>query len=686
MSYIQFNKTTDNYSITTGRIINPFNKELTLESSNKMNIIANNISVNGNVGIGTTSPTEKLEVNGSIKATGSITTTSGNIETPGSVISGVTKLSTNGTIAMFSHVSNNSLHNAAIYQLLNGNTIVNANPGNNIFFNLGSGTNTNTKMIIMGGEGAQHGYVGIGKGDNPILDELLHVGGNIKADNSIIAQNGNIIVSIGADTASFFGKAIVGNIGHVDHAGFGHIDSVYNNTTGYALMQSSVGNTFINAGNNGTINFGINHSNKMILLANGNFGIGNNNPTEKLEVTGNIKIDHNIIAQNDIISQNGWVVSENGSMLASRGADTTSYFGKAVIGNVGHTDYAGFGHLDSTQNNTGYALMQYSDGNTFINAGNNGNINFGINHNSKMTLLNNGNLGIGTNNPIEKLEVIGNIKIDHNVISQNDIISQNGWVVSENGSMLASRGADTASYFGKAVIGNVGHTDYAGFGHLDSIQNNTGYALMQYSNGNTFLNAGYNGSIDFLINNDAKMHLLNNGNLGIGAPGDEKLHVGGTIIADGDIYVGVVNAISINTHSDDRLKHNEEDLSNCLSVIRKLKPQKYQKTVEIKAADFNGPLEENEYSTEAGFIAQDIINIPELAYSVTRGDYTQQVVDSSGAITETIIERPFNLNYNNILTYNVAATKELDTKLDTTVAELLAEIASLKQRLSLLEN
>jgi len=565
MSYIQFNKTTDNYSITTGRIINPFNKELTLESSNKMNIIANNISVNGNVGIGTTSPTEKLEVNGSIKATGSITTTSGNIETPGSVISGVTKLSTNGTIAMFSHVSNNSLHNAAIYQLLNGNTIVNANPGNNIFFNLGSGTNTNTKMIIMGGEGAQHGYVGIGKGDNPILDELLHVGGNIKADNSIIAQNGNIIVSIGADTASFFGKAIVGNIGHVDHAGFGHIDSVYNNTTGYALMQSSVGNTFINAGNNGTINFGINHSNKMILLANGNFGIGNNNPTEKLEVTGNIKIDHNIIAQNDIISQNGWVVSENGSMLASRGADTTSYFGKAVIGNVGHTDYAGFGHLDS-------------------------------------------------------------------------------------------------------------------------IQNNTGYALMQYSNGNTFLNAGYNGSIDFLINNDAKMHLLNNGNLGIGAPGDEKLHVGGTIIADGDIYVGVVNAISINTHSDDRLKHNEEDLSNCLSVIRKLKPQKYQKTVEIKAADFNGPLEENEYSTEAGFIAQDIINIPELAYSVTRGDYTQQVVDSSGAITETIIERPFNLNYNNILTYNVAATKELDTKLDTTVAELLAEIASLKQRLSLLEN
>ena len=38
--------------------------------------------------------------------------------------------------------------------------------------------------------------------------------------------------------------------------------------------------------------------------------------------------------------------------------------------------------------------------------------------------------------------------------------------------------------------------------------------------------------------------------------------------------------------------------------------------------------------------------------------------------------------FNNILTYNVAATQELDT----TVTALLAEIASLKERLSALEN
>lgn len=66
MSYIQFNKTTDNYSITTGRIINPFNKELTLESMNKMNIVSNNISFNGIYG------NTNIEISGNLNILGNI--------------------------------------------------------------------------------------------------------------------------------------------------------------------------------------------------------------------------------------------------------------------------------------------------------------------------------------------------------------------------------------------------------------------------------------------------------------------------------------------------------------------------------------------------------------------------------------------------------------------------------------
>ena len=131
------------------------------------------------------------------------------------------------------------------------------------------------------------------------------------------------------------------------------------------------------------------------------------------------------------------------------------------------------------------------------------------------------------------------------------------------------------------------------------------------------------------------------------------------------------------------MKHNEEVISDSLSVIRQLKPQKYQKTKELKAADFNENLNEDDIlCVEAGFIAQDIQNIPELAYSVTGGDYTESTEDSEGVVTTNEVASPHYLNYNNILTYNVAATQELDT----TVTALLAEIASLKERLSALEN
>ena len=174
-----------------------------------------------------------------------------------------------------------------------------------------------------------------------------------------------------------------------------------------------------------------------------------------------------------------------------------------------------------------------------------------------------------------------------------------------------------------------------------------------------------------------------------------------------------VNATAFNVTSDDRLKHNEEDITDSLSIIRKLKPQKYQKTKEMKDADFNGTLTEGEYTVEAGFIAQDIMNdIPEIDYVVEGGgtgtrttkeynhnpnpipspsslaagiDDTQTSNTSTqeSETTQTItFEKPYSVNYTDILTYNVAATKELDT----IVTNLLTKIATLEARITELEN
>jgi hypothetical protein len=118
--------------------------------------------------------------------------------------------------------------------------------------------------------------------------------------------------------------------------------------------------------------------------------------------------------------------------------------------------------------------------------------------------------------------------------------------------------------------------------------------------------------------------------------------------------------------SDDRLKHNEVDVTNALVIVRKLIAQKYQKTAEIKDADFNGELTED-YIEETGFIAQEVMKIPELSYCVTDGK------TSSG-------KDIYYLNYTDIFVINVQAVKELDaivTAQATSIAALEARLTAL---------
>jgi hypothetical protein len=121
---------------------------------------------------------------------------------------------------------------------------------------------------------------------------------------------------------------------------------------------------------------------------------------------------------------------------------------------------------------------------------------------------------------------------------------------------------------------------------------------------------------------------------------------------------GSVRCTEMIETSDDRLKHNEIDISNGLNVIRQLKPQVYQKTNTMKEENYNGPLNE-EYIIEAGFIAQDILKINDISYSVSVGD-------PSGNI-------PYSLNYNNIFIYGISAIQEVDKQLQEVDKQLHEE-------------
>lgn len=77
------------------------------------------------------------------------------------------------------------------------------------------------------------------------------------------------------------------------------------------------------------------------------------------------------------------------------------------------SDYVYFGHSNLNQTVGGnYALLQHKLGTTYLNSP--VLINFRINNLNKMTILNNGNVGIGIDQPLEKLHVNGNILLSTN--------------------------------------------------------------------------------------------------------------------------------------------------------------------------------------------------------------------------------------------------------------------------------
>ena len=110
-----------------------------------------------------------------------------------------------------------------------------------------------------------------------------------------------------------------------------------------------------------------------------------------------------------------------------------------------------------------------------------------------------------------------------------------------------------------------------------------------------------------------------------------------------------------NFSSDDRIKHNEESVTNAMDIINKLKGYKYYKSVEnlhdenhnYELDSNNNPVTNEKYIVETGFIAQDVEQISELSHLVTSGNDN----------------KPYGLRYLDIFNYNVVATQELDNKI-----------------------
>ena len=90
---------------------------------------------------------------------------------------------------------------------------------------------------------------------------------------------------------------------------------------------------------------------------------------------------------------------------------------------------------------------------------------------------------------------------------------------------------------------------------------------------------------------------------------------------------GTMTAGSTPVSSDDRLKHNEVGIANGLTIIDRLNPKFYQKTLSMLDASYNGDLSGYAWTYEAGLIAQEVLQIPDISFVVSGGDYYETVMN-----------------------------------------------------------
>tara|TARA_B100001564_G_scaffold263044_1_gene224673 strand:+ start:1146 stop:3644 length:2499 start_codon:yes stop_codon:yes gene_type:complete len=271
--------------------------------------------------------------------------------------------------------------------------------------NVGIGTTAPDKPLhVFSASGAGNTQLHLESGDRYASIQMLDTGGGVVFQN----DQGDFRFITGYNTDMQSGTEAVRIDGNQDmHLNGSLFLPNQNDLINFTSTGQSTGLRWGTVGGS-TVSKIIDHGNLNICTDdNMSFRIGNidgtNLPTEYLN-----------------IDSDGLTMSA-GELNVRGGSDTTHYLGRARIGYIGHSNYAGFAH-HQRGNSGDYAMIHESAGTTYINCSAGNDINFRCANSDKCIMKNTGRWGFGTTQPLAPVDVAnsvgGTVEINNNQILQ----------------------------------------------------------------------------------------------------------------------------------------------------------------------------------------------------------------------------------------------------------------------------
>ena len=309
---------------------------------------------------------------------------------------------------------------------------------------------------------------------------------------------------------------------------------------------------------------GYNNNTRMVISSAGNVGIGTTAPSQKLTVQG------------------------TDARIYLAGANTD-------INMTGTAD----GQLSLDGNGFGFGIALNSSGaNLYTNSPIRALI-LGTDETERMRITGTGNVGIGTTTPTAELDIESTSPEIH--------LNDSDGVV---GGAITSKVVFQAN---GSTHGNVGFGTGSG---IMAVTNNQGNLYLQAD----VSNAQASSFINFTIDNSTKMRIISTGNVGIGTTAPSyKLHVVGDIYSSGDVI----------SASDIRYKENLKIIPDAVDKINKLNGYTFTRTDT-----------DNKNKRYAGVIAQEVQEVlPEVVSTNNEGYLTVSYGNMVSLLIEGIKEQ-----------------------------------------------